>query len=185
MIFGIQNSKIKSLSGTEIDLKYDILEPSWIEPNIITNQSIVNAHREWKKIADPHASFSVVVNLHKYPIPDSKFIEIYNYLNTLVYFYPHKDGGAINDTSGVPVKFYFADMQMFCLEEPYYDACRLTFISQDGIDFSQSLTGFLENKSGDLLMDKDGDNLIIKPGHQFVEEEKQSVGDPGTSSEEI
>lgn len=185
MIFGVQASRFVTTTGSTIDLDYDILEmANWIEPNIITHESVINKHREFIKIADPHASFSVVINLHKYPIPFTKFIEIYNHLTTLVYFYPHRDGGALNNTNGDPIKFFFAAMEPFCLDEPYYDALRLTFVSQDGIDFTQSLTGFLIDKNDNLFIDKDGDNLIIKPGRQFGEIEETGTGDPGGTSEE-
>lgn len=185
MIFGQSAAKFTNIAETvTVLLDYDNLTPSWIEPNEIMHESIVNKHREWIKIADHHASFSVMINLHKYPIPQAKFIEIYNYLNTDVYFYPHRDAGALKDSTGAKVKFHIESIEPFCLEEPWYDALNITFKSKDGIDFSQSLTGLLIDKDGDFLQNKAGDNLIVKPGFQFGEIEKQSEGDPDTGTSE-
>lgn len=186
MIFGVQAGKFTNTGRTvEVLLDYDVLSPSWIEPNEVMHESVINKHREWITIADPHASFTVMVNLHKYASPQQKFIEIYNHLNTDVYFYPHRDAGALKTSAGVEIKFHLAAIEPFCLEEPWYDALNITFVSKDGFDFSQSLTGLLEDKSGDLLENIDGDNLIIKPGFQWHEDEKTGTGDGDESSETV
>lgn len=184
MIFGIQAGKFTNATRTiEVLLDYDVLTPSWIEPNVIQHESVINKHREWIKIADHHASFTVMVNLHKYTSPWTKFIEIYNHLNTLVYFYPHRDAGALKTDAGVEIRFFIESIEPFCLEEPWYDALSITFRSQDPYDFSQSLEGLLEDKSGDLLEDKSGDNLIIKPGYGYYDHEESSTGDGDGSAE--
>jgi len=184
MIFGVQAGKFRNTAGTvEVLLDYDVLSPSWIEPNVIMHQSVINTHREWIKIADHHASFTVMVNLHKYANPWTKLIEIYAHLNTLVYFYPHRDAGALKNDAGTEIKFFIESMEPFCYEEPWYDAVNITFRSQDPYDFNQSLDGLLENKSGDLFQDKSGDNLIIRPGYQYHEDEKTDPGDGDGTTE--
>ena len=58
MIFGVQAGKFTNVARSiEVLLDYDVLSPSWIEPNVIMHQSVINTHREWIKIADHHASF--------------------------------------------------------------------------------------------------------------------------------
>lgn len=184
MIFGVQAGKFTNTARTvEVLLDYDVLTPSWIEPNEVMHESVINKHREWIRIAGHHSSFTIMVNLHKYPLPWQKFIEIYNFLNTNVYFYPHRDAGALKNSAGTEIKFHITNIEPFCLEEPYYDALNITFVSQDPFDFSQSLTGLLENKAGDLLQDKAGDNLIVKPGYAFYDEEKAGTGDGDGSAE--
>ena len=43
MIFGVQAGKFTNTAGTvEVLLDYDVLTPSWIEPNEIMHESVIN-----------------------------------------------------------------------------------------------------------------------------------------------
>lgn len=172
MIFGSQAPQFKNTSKTQtVDLDYAVMDPNWFSVREIEHESVINAHREFYKVSNPHAEFSVTIHLFKYPFPNSKFDEIYPYLHQDVYFYPHRDGGPLNDVDGNEILFHITDIQALYLEQPaYYDVLIITFKSKDPISFTESFTSILTEKDGTNIVTKDGKQIRIKPGRELTEE---------------
>lgn len=183
MIFGSQAPQFKNATKTQtVDLDHAVMEPNWFSVREIEHESVINAHRGFIKISDPHAEFQVSIHLFKYANPNSKFDEIYPYLHQDVYFYPHRDGGPLNDSDGVEILFHITDIQAIYLEQPYhYDVLTLTFKSKDPINFSESFTSILTEKDGTNIVTKDGKQIKIKPGRDLTEEVTTKDEDTGAS----
>ena len=172
MIFGSQAPQFKNTAKTQtVDLDHAVMDPNWFSVREIEHESVINAHREFYKVSDPHAEFQVSIHLFKYDNPNTKFDEIYPFLHQDVYFYPHRDGGPLNDSDGTEILFHITDMQAIYLEQPYhYDVLIISFKSKDPINFSESFKSILTLKDGTVVQTKDGKNIKIKPGRELTDE---------------
>lgn len=164
MIFGIAAGKFTNTAETATVLfVYDVLSPSWTVPREIENESVINAHREWTDIGSgyDHAEFSVLVHIFKEADPAAKFTEIYAYNHSDVYFYPHADKDALQDSAGAKVKFHITQIEPFCLEEPWYDVLRVIFKSKDPVDLIKNITGVLLSEDGTPITSEGGTEIIL------------------------
>ena len=186
MIFGSQAPQFKNTAKTQtVNLDHAIMDPNWFSVREIEHESVINAHREFYKVANPHAEFAVTIHLFKYDFPNSKFDEIYPYLHQDVYFYPHRDGGPLNDANGTEILFHITDMQAIYLEQPsYYDVLIISFKSKDPISFSESFTSILTQNDGTVIQTGDGKNIKIKPGRELTEEVITTDAVTGDQSQE-
>ena len=182
MIFGLLHPKFQIPGGNFITLEHANIEPSWMQPNLIEHQSVLNGHREWVKVSDEHAEFVITVNLHKYDSAENKFRELLLYRNTEVYFHPHSDAGAIRDANGDKVLFRIVEMTPFYnfYDEAYvhYDAIIIKFRSKDPVDYEQSINvpDVLGQKDGSLITDKSGKGIRIKKGPAKASVETPNYG---------
>ena len=133
-----------------VTLDYAILDPTWNDPRLIEQQSVVTGKKTWITLGD-YASFKVTVQLFRYtsPTPSAKFTTLMTYLHKLVYFYPHKDGStagdglgkAIQNSTPANVKFFISAIT------PYYmnnandlkDIVDIEFVAENYVDISQNL----------------------------------------------
>jgi len=104
MIFGTGSAKF-SRSGSDVLLQNSILEPNYITRNVITTTSIHDHYNTYNFLGD-YSDFNVKINLWQYDDATIKYNEIYPYLYSYVYFWPHEDGNAITGSDGNPALFF-------------------------------------------------------------------------------
>lgn len=147
-------------SGTLI-LYYSNLDPQWSDKRQKMFESPVSesGHRTWK-VKGKHASFTVMVHLHKYDVTppaagaeyqtSKAFVKkLLTYEDKDVTFYPFKDAATLNDGAGLPLKdassntitCHIADLQFDFLEKAgsRFDVCTITFVTNDFYDINKSV----------------------------------------------
>ena len=117
MIFGTQNAKF--ISGvTTVDIPFSIIDPDFIVPQYIVNQSAISGKRNFLKTGY-YSEFVVQVNLFKYDDPGVSYNDFETYRGQSVTFHPHKDGDPIQDIFGQDVQFLISDIEGFYLDNTY------------------------------------------------------------------
>jgi hypothetical protein len=135
MIFGNQSPKFQ-VSSTDVLLDYAVVEDFTPDYGNILNEGSLDRKRSF--VTKPlHINFVVVVHLHRYIDPQSKYDEIIQHLNATCQVWRHRDGAAFQDTGGADADFVFIEAQPFYLTTTdYADALRLVFKSIDVIELS-------------------------------------------------
>ena len=123
MIFGSGSAKFTGVAGVPavVTLENSIIRPEWCNRNYSVNQAISDHYSTFKFHGD-YSEFWVDLNLYQYTAPDDptdKFAEIYPYLYTDVYFWPHVDGKAISGSNGIPTKFFIDEMKHSYLSDDF------------------------------------------------------------------
>jgi len=140
MIFGSGSAKF-DYSGSVITLEYSNLRPNWSNKIVKTITSIYDHYTTYYS-PGYYSDFYVDIDLTKYGTNDYvKFNEVYPYIYTKVYFWPHEDGNAISGSDGKGVVFFIDGM-----EHKYYsndfvqnDILTIHFTSTDYTTLTGSL----------------------------------------------
>ena len=99
MLFGTGSAKFTTTNGSAtVLLEYCNIQPDWCLRNIGVRTSIYDHYHTYEFRGD-YSEFTVVLNLHKYDDPSVKFQEIYPYIYTEVYFWPHVDAYAVSGSN--------------------------------------------------------------------------------------
>lgn len=109
MLFGSGSSKFQS-GATTVLLEHSLIEPDYCIRNISTTTSVYDHYHTYDFHGD-YSEFTVQLNLFKYDSPVDKYNEVYNYLYTNVYFWPHVDGVAISGSNNEGMLFFIDEMK--------------------------------------------------------------------------
>ena len=163
-IFGNSYSKIKTSEGVEISLGHSIIRPTYQEPNIIEQRSIINGVRTFTKISENFASFDVIVNIQAFGASDeAKVWEIMRENHTTVSFMPHQDvGNYLKTFGGAEAEFFITRMIPYYLKtDPpiLHDRLLITLKSKVYVDVTADLSQVPTTTITDDLEDTITDDL--------------------------
>jgi hypothetical protein len=130
MIFGTQIPKIQSTISSSVSMSlYDSeLDPTFLDPNVLEQKSIVTGMRNYIPFGD-YAEFDVVINIFK---GNTDFETLKKWDKQEVYFYPHRDGNVIKDKYNEPLKFTIQSIEPYYLtQDERYDVAILKLKSKD------------------------------------------------------
>ena len=115
--------------STEVDLQNSLLDPVFLNSDEIVHVSGLNGKKNYLNLFD-NSKFTVTVNLFKYDNPTDKLLELYEYLNKSVTFYPFADGNPIKDIAGNVVLFTITNISpYFLFNTGEYDVVLIEFES--------------------------------------------------------
>jgi hypothetical protein len=139
-IFGSGSAKFQPVGTTSsISLDYSNITPEWILSDENDYKSVITGHKSFITLGD-YSNFNVQVNLWKYSSPSTKFRELYSYIHSNVYFWPHNDGMAISGSTNLPVEFHITEIKHSYLENyTFKDVLNINFVAVDYTCVSKSL----------------------------------------------
>lgn len=124
-------------------LDYVVVDKDEAEDRSGFYESVITNHRE-KDSRGEHWVFSVILNLWKYGSEaaiKSKLDEIYQYRNSDLTLYRHRDSDPFKDAAGNDVLFFIDEIRPFYMERiAFRDRLLVTFRSKDPVDFTQNVT---------------------------------------------
>lgn len=113
MLFGTGSAKFER-SGSIVTLEHSNLAPNYAIRNISVITSVYDHFHTYDFLGD-YSEFTVQLNLWKYQslteTPSDKYNEIYPFLYTLVYFWPHEDGQAVSGSDDEHMPFFIDSIQ--------------------------------------------------------------------------
>ena len=124
MIFGEQEPKIITSSGTSIYFDHTIIVENKPVFNRIEHESKINGNRLFVN-KGYHWVFKFKMNLFKYSDPLTKFEEIEGALFDNVTLYKHRDRDPFKDDNGDIVSFCFIELEPFYLDKLNFKDCLL------------------------------------------------------------
>ena len=138
-IWGTGSAQFQFPGDSVVTLEHSTMQGDYILPDIIEHKSIITGKKHFINNGD-YSEFTVNVYLYKYADASAKFSEIYDYLHTNVYFWPHNDGKAISGSDSSPTEFFISDMSLSYLEDANYnDLLTIKFVASDYTVVSKSL----------------------------------------------
>ena len=142
-LFGSSFSKFKGSDAVVISLNHSLVEPSWSEPHLVKNTSVMTAESVFVKVANDRASFIVTVNIWKNSVPADTMNTILPYNHDTVNFMPNEDSATyVQNVSGADASFYIESMTpLYVKNEPpiLEDYLVIKFIALEEIDVSGSI----------------------------------------------
>lgn len=163
MIFGQQSPKIVDGSSNHILLDYSVILKDEPEFRNLQQESPINGNRSFHH-RGYHWIYEIRYHLFKEANPRTKFETLHALLgDTDLTLYRHRDTDPIQDSSGVDVAFFFAEIIPIYIETANYtDGLILKFKSLKFVDLTKSLDATLVTEStGETITAEDGESIII------------------------
>jgi len=147
MVWGNSYSKFKSVNvnpGTVVSLGYSLLQPTWTEPQVLENVSILTGTSDFIKLSNDLGQFDVVSNIWKNGLSAATVMNnLLAYNHDVVNFMPHQDSGVyIKADGGGDAEFFIILMQPFYLQNSpplLQDRLLVRFVSKGALNIAGSM----------------------------------------------
>lgn len=140
MIFGTTIPKIENaLTSSVTMLLYNSeLDPTFMDPNTLEHQSVINGTRNYITFGD-YAEFDITINLFKGNVT---FSDLKLWDKTDVYLYPHSNGNKVVDKYNEPLLFTIQSINPYYLTQTEtYDVAIMKLKSKDYAQYVPLILG--------------------------------------------